>query len=606
MNEGRRNRKSPVRLMAAVVIAAAVFLCFSLQISFGQISAEPVFVVVMTVCGAVVILTRDLGARVGLGVGSTIGLVASTGLALHFPAPVSGLAAFVAVSTGILGALGYLAGGSHTLRFARRADQPPETGGLGRLSAAPHARDAAASSETAGDAAVGTRGGVWTDEALSAFAADFSEWAESDAGRQCYTDSGDWSGFDQFVRVILRERTGATGVRAYEVSADGEWLEPLTRGRAVPGGRLSARSGLIGRVVASGSVQVNDESACEPVNEEERTDERSADAPPFDYDSAAVADDGDQAVPGPSWAWLLPIQTAKRTVALVAVRQIDRSECLDPAVATAVRDQLQLFWGHLCALRSVWRSVRTDHQSGMLERTELLHRVDEIALTAADGGEPLMVMALAVEGLRRLDDTGRWSERDMLVERLGQVLRHKVRTGDVLGRFSDDRFVVVLRRIEAGLGTMVAEKLMQTIQVTVLDVLCPMLGAERRLDDTVRLRLRAGLAGTGWSPGGRVPRPFATFDQASVSDSIEGSAGAGARDGKGLLRRALALLDYARQQRIEIATDLMKGLPERLARDFGNCPAGAAEADCQPSAGETSVADAGNDEAVPRADETPR
>ena len=211
--------------------------------------------------------------------------------------------------------------------------------------------------------------------------------------------------------------------------------------------------------------------------------------------------------------------------------------------------------------------MHTDRQSGMLNRAELLSRMEETARSSVCEGEPLMVLALAVEGLRRLDDTGRWSQRDLLVQRLGQVLKQKVRSDDLLGRFSDDRFVVVLRRLDSALGTLVAEKLIETVRTSILDTQEQAGGGTSPDAGTVSLRLRAGLAGSGLSTAGRAVRPFATFDVESAAAENGEDNPAVQVNGKMLLERALGLLDYARQQRIDIATDLMKGLPKHLARD---------------------------------------
>ena len=68
--------------------------------------------------------------------------------------------------------------------------------------------------------------------------------------------------------------------------------------------------------------------------------------------------------------------------------------------------------------------------------------------------------------------------------------------------------------------------------------------------------LRAGLAGITPHMVSEPPRAI------GANDVPRGHVACG----RALLERAIAIVDYARQQRIEFATDIMKGLPTLLAR----------------------------------------
>lgn len=185
-----------------------------------------------------------------------------------------------------------------------------------------------------------------------------------------------------------------------------------------------------------------------------------------------------------------------------------------------------------------------------------------------------MVLALAIEGLRHLDDTGQWSERDALVQQLGAVLHQKVRSDDLLGRFADDRFIVVLRRLDSALGTLVAEKLLETVRTNVLPTLqdqgdgitgCNAGGDALR--DPRWLGRDRGAAGRPGCPSAYRLYPYSSDYTAGGGCATTSPHGSDPRPRPA--QRALGLLDYARQQRIEIATDLMKGLPASLERVAG-------------------------------------
>lgn len=556
MTDSTQQSIGPVRWASGAVTAAGLVLCYWLRELGLHDSTAPVFFLVMAICVGFVLFVHGLGSRTGLALGVMAGFVAALGLATHYVTPMANLAVFIILATGVVGFLGHLAGGWEPL------GTPP----VSLNPSAWHARQQADNRVLRGTLlpAAAPVGPVrrqadvglpimLPEVILGAVVADFCEWSESEAGRACYADSADWSAFDQFTRTTLRERLGATGVRVFHVSSDGDRLEPLTRHSGPADQWPSTRAGLVGHAVTSGRVYVAGDT-----NQGMLIEGLAAnDIEPLDAAS------GEQVAEPDRWVWLLPLRIAKRTCTLVAVRRVDPSVARGTALAEAVRNQLQLFWAHICGLQALSRFMRTDRQSGMLNRAELLSQLQEIIHSSAREGEPVMLLALAIEGLRGLDDSGRWSQRDALVQRLGHALRIKVRSDDLLGRFSDDRFIVVLRRLDSALGTLVAEKLIENLR-PVLDVAQQQMATVGGGEAQCALQVRAGLAGTGLPAGGQIPSAYPMLETARRAAAA--AQDHGHVDEVPLLERALGLLDYAREQRIDIATDLMSGLPTQLAR----------------------------------------
>ncbi len=69
------------------------------------------------------------------------------------------------------------------------------------------------------------------------------------------------------------------------------------------------------------------------------------------------------------------------------------------------------------------------------------------------------MVVIAVEGLRELSDTGRWEVADELATEVSLVLRRKVRFDDRLGRFDDSQFILLLRRVDSELATLIVSQL---------------------------------------------------------------------------------------------------------------------------------------------------
>ena len=100
----------------------------------------------------------------------------------------------------------------------------------------------------------------------------------------------------------------------------------------------------------------------------------------------------------------------------------------------------------------------------------------------------MVVVVLTLEGLRRLDDVGQWQQRDALVEAVGRVIKRRIRTDDIIGRFSDDRFVLLLRRLDSGLGRLIAAKIQSAAEERI----------EQLSELSAGLCVRGGLAGSGF------------------------------------------------------------------------------------------------------------
>ena len=381
------------------------------------------------------------------------------------------------------------------------------------------------------------------EERLGATIADFRDWITTEGAQRCCTGSADWSPFCGFLRDTLKRRFDATDVRIWRTSSNGCKLEQ-PEGAEDDSAEPSVLPPALGRVMRCGEVRVGIGTP------------GTCSCPAARRSASGDASDA----PSCEWNWLLPLRVGGRTCALIAVRHVGESVRGRPAVAEAVRNQLELLWSHVASLQDLSRNARIDHQSGMLNRADLLAELETVVRTSVREGEPVQVMVLAVEGLRQLDDAGCWADRDALVRRLAALLHTKVRSDDLLGRFSDDRFVIVLRRVDSTLGAAVAEKLMDAVRTDVLDA--PAGHVTNTLAASMAEsgpRLRAGLAGL--VPPGSGPSVASSASMAQTDRPRPVTVATG----QSLLERAIGLLDYARTQRIEFVTDRMTGLPSALA-----------------------------------------
>ena len=305
----------------------------------------------------------------------------------------------------------------------------------------------------------------------------FLTWCDED-----YPEANPWNPFDQLIREMITELLGGVRVRCYQVLPGDQQLRSLSRLDRPDDGEC-ARSGILGHVATTGCEFV----AGDPAHGE------------LVHQRAKSTDE--------VWDWICPIRQGNRTVGLVAVGRLSPDAGFDRERRQELSVLITTFWRHVACLERLGIAERTDKISGLLTRGDFLEVATHALADSHAENEPVAVVVLALEGLRRLDDVGRWQDRDALVESIGLLAKQRIRTDDVIGRFSDDRFVLLLRRLDSGLGRLIAGKIQSMAQQR-------MSQAE---DLGAMLRARVGLTGSGFSKQPLQKLLAAAFDAAEMA-----------------------------------------------------------------------------------------
>lgn len=309
-----------------------------------------------------------------------------------------------------------------------------------------------------------------------------------------------WPPFDQLVRESLAEQIGARRVRCFHVRPQSGILEPIGAAReAQSTGHPDVRVGLLGHVASTGREYVASEVAQDAL-------------------LASLAAQTEE-----TWDWICPIRDGEHTIGVIAVANIDHGVVLTRDVRVLLRRALTIFWSHVETLVRLRETDRVDKGTGVLARSHFFDAAAAALVDSYQGREPVVLMVLAIEGLRRLDDAGSWRVRDEIVEGCGREIIAHVRSDDIVGRFTDDRFIVLLRRLDTALGRLIAQKVLAA--------------TERSFSADQRLAARVGLVGTG-------------FAQPPLDR---------------LLETALSAIDRARHRGVPIETDLESAAAEGAA-----------------------------------------
>jgi GGDEF domain-containing protein len=343
--------------------------------------------------------------------------------------------------------------------------------------------------------------------------AHFSAWLREHEGAAPL-----WPALDQLLREVFTERLGASRVRCYEVLAGCEQLRPLSQrpladwtlhvGKAATGGAdatadrggasataggnpsaptgvtCSARDGIFGHVITTRTEFFAAQRSPGPLLDE----------------LAGAADE--------RYEWVFPVERVPApgerpaVVGLVAVGSFQGAALPGRAQRQAVARLVGLLWNYVDCRAQLRIVSQTDRATGVLTRVDFFVMAQEALRESYRHNEPSVVAVLSLEGLRGLDDHGLWQQRDALVENVARLVRGRLRTDDVVGRFSDERFVLLLRRLDSGLGRLIIEKIVGAID----DYLAGRVGgaapaalpeALPATDPLTRIRVRAGLAGSG-------------------------------------------------------------------------------------------------------------
>lgn len=279
-------------------------------------------------------------------------------------------------------------------------------------------------------------------------------------------DQSLWRAFDQLVREILCDELEATRVRCFHREAAGNVDDNSAKDlKPADSVQPEVRSTLIEHVLATGREYVARDIDGSPLLKELATEDAD------------------------NWAWVWPIRVEQRSLGVVAIAELRDADILTQRLRQTIGPLITLLWSSVENLVRLRSGTRTDQASGVLTRSEFFQLAERTLAESYAQHEPLVLLVLTLEGLRRLDDGGQWRERDALVKAVGGVLLQRVRSDDLVGRFADDRFVVALRRLDVGLGRLLSQKILAAANERIgeLGFECP------------AVMLRVGLSPTGQS-----------------------------------------------------------------------------------------------------------
>jgi diguanylate cyclase (GGDEF)-like protein/putative nucleotidyltransferase with HDIG domain len=99
-----------------------------------------------------------------------------------------------------------------------------------------------------------------------------------------------------------------------------------------------------------------------------------------------------------------------------------------------------------------------DPVTGLYNHRAIHQRLDAVFIQAAHDNSPLTVIMMDLNNFKRFNDTYGHPIGDQVLKRVAHVLSSRCRSGDILGRYGGDEFVVVLPETDARTAYKIAER----------------------------------------------------------------------------------------------------------------------------------------------------
>jgi diguanylate cyclase (GGDEF)-like protein len=143
------------------------------------------------------------------------------------------------------------------------------------------------------------------------------------------------------------------------------------------------------------------------------------------------------------------------------------------------------------------RRLSTDVLTGLLNRPAFLERLAQEHDRSQRYAQPLSVVRLEVDGLKRINHRGGHAVGDIVLRAIGETIRRGLRATDTGCRFGGDEFAVMAPETDEQAALVLAERIRALVE------LIPLPG---RLQVTVSLGLVCTAPDEAWTPTGMLER----------------------------------------------------------------------------------------------------
>ena len=129
---------------------------------------------------------------------------------------------------------------------------------------------------------------------------------------------------------------------------------------------------------------------------------------------------------------------------------------------------LWLQTGQLLMLLKLYRESTVDPLTELINRRVLLRQASQEQKKSAEDSQPFSVMMFDLDRFKRINDYHGHATGDQVLVTVARIMKHELRSTDIIARFGGEEFVAVLPGVPLGEATQVAHRVAHSIRNTAI------------------------------------------------------------------------------------------------------------------------------------------
>ena len=162
--------------------------------------------------------------------------------------------------------------------------------------------------------------------------------------------------------------------------------------------------------------------------------------------------------PEKGFSLCLPLTNGNRTTGVILIGPCERTIPHSREIARTIALITSVVITSATVLREQELLAKTDGLTGLMNRTHLLHRVNEL-LAADPGPRTLGFFLFDIDHFKAYNDTNGHLPGDELLKSLSRLLRENIREDELVGRWGGEEFIMVMPNVDRERAVQAAERI---------------------------------------------------------------------------------------------------------------------------------------------------
>jgi diguanylate cyclase (GGDEF)-like protein len=246
--------------------------------------------------------------------------------------------------------------------------------------------------------------------------------------------------FDDLISAIIRMTKNIVGANIVELYLFENGTNNLKLVAGYNTGRKSGVEVKIGEGLVGKAADTNMTIKREQLNPQEKSEE---------YKSLAMA---------------APIRFKKDLLGVIAVGELDAKLENEKRFLAMVGDLAGIALRNSEHLTAAKKEAITDPLTGLFNRRHFFNNAVEAAQKASSYEFPLTIFIFDIDNFKNYNDTNGHSEGDVLLKKMGSILKEHTRSTNIVARYGGEEFIVLLKDCNTDEAMVYAENIRKAIE----------------------------------------------------------------------------------------------------------------------------------------------